>query len=1097
MEDSSKLTTFIHYDFFEFETQVSPMGIGQRPVYNCTSKFKVYTDDFFLQYLQSKNTVFYLALSNGLDSFTIATCSVIMKELTDPDRTDRLRYYADLISTHDGRAIIGKVDFGLRVRLPMAQAIRSFKERTVALNLLTVSDKEVSSRRFRPRADTNDLVIRIINCKNLRKPPGRSPAVFASFQFYIHESIVTDTVVNSTSPLFNFLRILPLPMTSDLDRYLRTAFMTIVVLDDNDGIDDFEYGSCTVPLLPLALGEKIYEEYFLSDGYGSDKSKITLSFEWSKPYKLNVVPLISQLDDQIRSSSGRSHKAAHSQDDDETESHDTSRHERARSDRGSEDMDKYHELNVDKLGQRSRHDSTESSRRTTTTEIPSTNDRISTTSVTTSTTDLRQKSRSDPALSTIDEHENGHRSRDSEQSDEEQREKEENERDRKSSKYSLSNKRSSKELALSSKGTSHESILSKYSKHEEDDEKRDKENGRPSSPKSKSLEDVKRSKKIADPRKKTSHKSLDHLGERKLSKDSHESLKPGENGRDQEDLGTRKSSHPSVKQEAGSHKSSHTSVKEKTNKNKEDLGSRKSSHKSLNGEKKKSDGLGSRKSSHKSVKEDEDESEKKSSREASKNSLKKSSDSVHNHHKSKDSVKKSQDSLKKSKEHLSSSDGSTGSDSDGESHSTSGKTGDDTTSEVSESASSSIKSDTSKQSSPLSKTSSASSKSKSSENRSEEEDSELSDSGTATPKYHRSSEETVQSHIRDSESKSSSNESGSKNAESDSGTKELKSESGSKDSETGSRKSLSQSGSRSNNTSNESFHSANVSLTSKLSSESDSSSTVRAGRRGEQKELGSHDSFEQSSDHRTSSSSILSKVDRNLYGHSEEEEETSKETTTSSATQKESDSSRRSRDRTDEEEESNTDDIHFTSDDTHRRSDSETSNSHDGPSNFFKLQIDKVLFKTSSPKTMRLLESVYQFFVSFEFLNCPAEELETHSVERNDTGSHSLNFSKKFPMHPFKDERNRFALTRKLNSRDKRDATILFTIVSEPTEESEADAECEDIAYAKLDLMEVAHEGKDSVRRELQIWDPNGDILMGTMVIHLKGCSILSECLND
>ncbi|KAI8831918.1 hypothetical protein BJ741DRAFT_536426 [Chytriomyces cf. hyalinus JEL632] len=479
MEDPSKLTTFIHYDFFEFETQVSPMGLGQKPIFN------------------------------------IATCAVIMKELTDPDRTDRLRYYADLISTHDGKAIIGKLDFGLRVRLPMAQAIRSFKERTVALNLLTVSDKEVTSRRFRPRADTNDLVLRIIQCKQLRQPPGRVPAVFASFQFYIHETIVTDTVRNSTSPMLNFFRILPLPMTSDLDRYLRTSSLTIMILDDNDGLEDFEYGSCTIPLLPLALGERIHDEYYLNDGFGAQKSKLTISLEWSKPYKLNLVPLISQLDDAVQSSGGRSHKAVNSQDDAESETNDSS------------------------------------------------------------------------------------------------------------------------------------------------------------------------------------------------------------------------------------------SRQEKANASERDF-----------------------------------------------------------------------------------------------------------------------------------------------------------------------------------------------------------------------------------------------------SEESDSSAAENS------------------------------------------------------------------------------------------------------PPHTLTLRIDKVLFKTSSPKTVRLLQNVHQFFVSFEFLNVPAQELETGSCKRNESGSHQLGFRKKFPLHPFKNEQNRHTLTRMLNARDSRDSCILFTVVSEPTEDSDPDTECEDIAFARLDLIEVAETGSDSVHRELQIWDSNGDILMGTLHVHIKGCSVLAECLE-
>jgi hypothetical protein len=302
-EDASKMTSFVFYDFFEFETQVSPLGLSQKPKFNFTSKFKVYTDDFFLQYLQTQSSTIRFCLSNGLEFIPVATCAMVMKELTDPERTDRLRYYADLVSIHDGRTLIGKIDFGLRARLPMAQAIRAFKERSIALNLLTVSDDETSSRRFRSRADTNDLVVRLIQCRNLRGPPGeKAPTVFASFQFYIHDDIVTDTIRNSINPLFNFLRIIPLPMTSDLDRYLRTANLRVYVIDDNSspsGVDHV-YGFCTIPLLPLALGESIEGSFDVKDEFGLGRSQLDLSISWSKPYKLGITPIVSQLDNQYK-----------------------------------------------------------------------------------------------------------------------------------------------------------------------------------------------------------------------------------------------------------------------------------------------------------------------------------------------------------------------------------------------------------------------------------------------------------------------------------------------------------------------------------------------------------------------------------------------------------------------------------------------------------------------------------------------------------------------------------------------------------------------------------------------------------------------------
>ncbi|KAJ3017920.1 UNVERIFIED_CONTAM: X-linked retinitis pigmentosa GTPase regulator-interacting protein 1 [Siphonaria sp. JEL0065] len=641
MEDSAKLTTFIHYDFFEFETQVSPMGLGQKPVFNFTSKYKVYTDDFFLQYLQSKHTVMYFAVSNGTEFFNVATCSMVMKELTDPDRTDRLRYYADLISTHDGRTIIGKIDFGLRVRLPMAQAIRSYKERTVALNLLTVSDKEVSSRRFRPRSDTNDLVIRIINCTHLRQPPGRTPAVFASFQFYIHETMVTDTIRNSTSPMINFLRILPLPMTSDLDRYLRTGALHIMILDDNDGIEDFEYGSVAVPLLPLALGEKIYDEFFLNDGFGNGKSKITVSLEWSKPYKLNVVPLISQLDEQVASTNGRSNKAIHSQDngddddeDTESKSHDAASH----TDAESESMDKFKASNLDskrkQYKRRNLSDDEGSSKPSRTSEVTSTTGDEGESVITSSTADAKKPPPSDvSAMSTIDEHADDKHSR----RDDEHPKK--SNHDLKRSKEAIAERKSKESLHDRDEKTAKKSSDSLHKK--ESDTKKSKEGLE---------EETKRSRENMGSRK-ASHKSLKEEKEegKPISRKSSRRNSPHRSLEDVKEHSDSKHDLKKSKEHIASHKSSHKSLKEEKDDSKEDKqASYKSSHKSLKDDKEEK--MGSRKSSHKSLKEEKEE--KHSSRKSSHKTLKEEQDEEKTHHKSSESVKKIKESIKKSKECL-------------------------------------------------------------------------------------------------------------------------------------------------------------------------------------------------------------------------------------------------------------------------------------------------------------------------------------------------------------------------------------------------------------------------------------------------------------
>jgi hypothetical protein len=111
------------------------------------------------------------------------------------------------------------------MRIPISQSIQAFKERTVALNLLNVGtdQKKVSSKRFGPRASINEVMIHVRQCRGLIAPISNSPSVYCAFQFYQYDDLMTETVRGSTSPLFNFLKMLPVPMTSDLDRYLRTS----------------------------------------------------------------------------------------------------------------------------------------------------------------------------------------------------------------------------------------------------------------------------------------------------------------------------------------------------------------------------------------------------------------------------------------------------------------------------------------------------------------------------------------------------------------------------------------------------------------------------------------------------------------------------------------------------------------------------------------------------------------------------------------------------------------------------------------------------------------------------------------------------------
>ncbi|KAI8819442.1 uncharacterized protein EV422DRAFT_568866 [Fimicolochytrium jonesii] len=291
--------TFCYFDFFDFETAVTGLAVGEKMGWNFTAKYKLFIDDFCLMYLQMQPVTVYLCRADGLDFVEVAECVVRFKDLTDPSKADKLQYYGDLVSSHDHKTIIGRLNYTLSVKLPMAQTIRAFKERSGALGLLADADADVAATT--KHGKVNELVLKIDKCEGLdidraRRQDGKAgePAVYLAFQLPGHDHVVTSTVRGTANPEFNLLRTFRMVMTAELDRKLRTGDLRIMVLEDSD--NDFIYGTCAIPLLSLALGDSITGAF---DIFGSDNApagKLTLSLSWEQPYRVQSAAVVPHLD---------------------------------------------------------------------------------------------------------------------------------------------------------------------------------------------------------------------------------------------------------------------------------------------------------------------------------------------------------------------------------------------------------------------------------------------------------------------------------------------------------------------------------------------------------------------------------------------------------------------------------------------------------------------------------------------------------------------------------------------------------------------------------------------------------------------------------
>ena len=101
LDSPNALTSFVMFDFYDFESVLTHLGLGLKPLFNNMARLKGFIDDFFLQYLQSRKCQLEFCLNTGTEWMKVAFCNVIFRDLVEPGRTDKLTFYGDLLSTDD------------------------------------------------------------------------------------------------------------------------------------------------------------------------------------------------------------------------------------------------------------------------------------------------------------------------------------------------------------------------------------------------------------------------------------------------------------------------------------------------------------------------------------------------------------------------------------------------------------------------------------------------------------------------------------------------------------------------------------------------------------------------------------------------------------------------------------------------------------------------------------------------------------------------------------------------------------------------------------------------------------------------------------
>nr|XP_015224156.1 PREDICTED: protein fantom [Lepisosteus oculatus] len=287
-------TTFCTYAFYDFELQATPVVRGSQPAYDFTSQYVVRVDDFFLQYLQTGAVTLEVQLASGMDYQTAAAGQLQLREILE--KNGKVFGSSALVGVRGDISAYGTVEYWLRLRLPMDQAIRLYKERIKALGYLSSNQRDVHQTQQALAAppllspplaegNLNELHITVRRCNNLKaRQPAVQPSPYVIYKFFDFTDHDTPIIPSSNDPHFDDHMSFSVPMNADLDRYLKANSLSLYVFDDEDTQGHLYLGKAKVPLMSLAHDKGIIGTFELLDHAGQTSGTIDVTLKWRFSY---------------------------------------------------------------------------------------------------------------------------------------------------------------------------------------------------------------------------------------------------------------------------------------------------------------------------------------------------------------------------------------------------------------------------------------------------------------------------------------------------------------------------------------------------------------------------------------------------------------------------------------------------------------------------------------------------------------------------------------------------------------------------------------------------------------------------------------------
>ncbi|NXL55526.1 FTM protein, partial [Chordeiles acutipennis] len=286
--------TFCSYGFYDFELQITPVVYGFTPSYDFTSQYLVQADECFLQYIQQNSITLEVHHAHGIDYETVAACQLKFHEVLE--NNGKIYSKADLVGIKGNIHNYGTIEYWIRLRVPMDQAIRLYKERSKALGYMASNFRkreQPSQQQILGTAEVststdgnlNELNITIKCCNNLQSQKRHlQPNPYVVYKFFDFVDHHTPTISSNNNPRIDDHMCFQVPMNADLDRYLKSESLTFYVFDDDETEEGAYVGKANVPLISLARDRSISGTFELRDSEGCATGTITVELKWKFVY---------------------------------------------------------------------------------------------------------------------------------------------------------------------------------------------------------------------------------------------------------------------------------------------------------------------------------------------------------------------------------------------------------------------------------------------------------------------------------------------------------------------------------------------------------------------------------------------------------------------------------------------------------------------------------------------------------------------------------------------------------------------------------------------------------------------------------------------